>query len=384
MGKTNLNGNKIATGPSFYTNWVAANKNGTPLRTCEYPLLTDARIIGEVMEGFGPYKFINPVPIRDNPGLIRAGIILRLEFHFVGAIPDLTKTNTEFYHGGELTDEIAALMSLSLGIRLKSGGLIREFKPDGDLFGRPVGYDYRPYPILIIGHRGLILPRVVGSHSITGLTPLSSALTISPKNMIALVRAARLYQDALWIAESEPSLSWIMLVSALETAADQWRKKSESPTERLGASKPKLLEILKKICKNETIEMIAILIADSLGATKKFIDFVLEFMPSAPDKRPPRWLQLDWSKPSMRKTLSKIYDYRSKALHGGTPFPAPMCEAPVRFDKAWEAYSERPLGMAASGSGGTWLEKDIPLLLHTFEYIVRQTLLNWWQSLCKI
>ena len=31
--------------------------------------------------------------------------------------------------------------------------------------------------------------------------------------------------------------------------------------------------------------------------------------------------------------------------------------------------------------GGVWLEEDIPLLLHTFEYITRETLLSWWRSM---
>jgi len=35
---------------------------------------------------------------------------------------------------------------------------------------------------------------------------------------VALTRAARLYQDALWMIESEPSLAWLLLVSAIETA----------------------------------------------------------------------------------------------------------------------------------------------------------------------
>jgi hypothetical protein len=115
-----------------------------------------------------------------------------------------------------------------------------------------------------------------------------------------------------------------MLVSALETGAAQWRKDQESPIDRLEVSKPKLVELLRKTGIPELPEKVAYLIADSLGAKKKFIDFVIEFMPNAPEKRPPEWIQLDWSKSSMKKILSKIYDYRSKALHGGTPFPGPM------------------------------------------------------------
>lgn len=33
--------------------------------------------------------------------------------------------------------------------------------------------------------------------------------TLEAKQAIALVRSARLYQDALWLVESEPNLSWL-------------------------------------------------------------------------------------------------------------------------------------------------------------------------------
>jgi hypothetical protein len=31
-------------------------------------------------------------------------------------------------------------------------------------------------------------------------------------------------------------------------------------------------------------------------------------------------------------------------------------------------------------SGGVWMEKDVPILLNTFEYITRGVLLNWWRA----
>ncbi|MCX5892453.1 MAG: hypothetical protein NTW80_05680, partial [Deltaproteobacteria bacterium] len=119
-------------------------------------------------------------------------------------------------------------------------------------------------------------------------------------------------------------------------------------------------------------------------ATKKFIDFVLEFLPPPPIKRPAQWSQIDWSKNKIKKALRKIYSYRSKALHGGIPFPAPMCLPPFRQPK-WEAYSEKPLGPDVRKLGGKWLEvcspDDIPMLLQTFEYITRGVLLEWWETI---
>ena len=88
----------------------------------------------------------------------------------------------------------------------------------------------------------------------------------------------------------------------------------------------------------------------------------------------------EMDKVELRASMNKIYDYRSRALHGGIPFPAPMCEPPYS-DESWDAPAETPLGLAAHRMGGVWVAKDMPLLLHTFEYMVRRVLLKWWATL---
>ena len=109
-------------GLPIYLNWLAALKGKPALGVFEYPLFTDARITEEMTEGLGPYQFLNPVALREGPGLVRPAIILRAELHVKFCPPDLKKTDYEQYHGGSHTDEVAALSSLALGIRLKSGG----------------------------------------------------------------------------------------------------------------------------------------------------------------------------------------------------------------------------------------------------------------------
>ena len=76
--------------------------------------------------------------------------------------------------------------------------------------------------------------------------------------------------------------------------------------------------------------------------------------------------------------MGKIYDWRSRALHDGVPFPAPMCQAPKKLDDGHEEFLD---GVAASSHGGSWVFEDLPMLLHVFEHIVRGTLLAWWRSL---
>jgi hypothetical protein len=119
-------------------------------------------------------------------------------------------------------------------------------------------------------------------------------------------------------------------------------------------------------------------IAGYMGATKTFIDFILEYLPDEPSKRPIEFGRINWSKSCFKDYLSKIYSYRSKALHGGIPFPAPMCEPPMWLEKG---LSEKPMGIAIARQNAVWVADDLPMQLHIFEYIVRNTLLKWWDSL---
>src|SRR4051794_19319699 len=113
-----------AEGSFSYQNWKAS-LSGQPWESIfEYPLFTDAYLIGEITEGFGPYQIINTVPI-PNVSSVRPALILRVENHVQFDVPQMDKTKDENYHGGSEVDEIAALISLCLGIRLKAGGATR-------------------------------------------------------------------------------------------------------------------------------------------------------------------------------------------------------------------------------------------------------------------
>lgn len=366
-------------------NWIARNSGSLKSGIYEYPLYTDAHITGQIQRSDWPYAFLNTVPGRDEPGYVKAPVILRIDDHFGQAErPDFSKTDISLYHGGLITDEIAALTSLCVGVRMRAGGESRRFDDiEQDPLGRPVAWDRRPVPSLDLEKYRLILPDVVGSHSLDELNRLEWLLRISPTQTVALVRAARLYQDALWIVESEPALAWLMFISSLEAAANQWQAMHGTAVERFAYSKPELVEILKKAGGDGLVKVVADHIEQSLGATKKFVEFILHFLPSPPDTRPSEAFQIPWNTDSMKKVFRIVYGYRSDALHGGTPFPAPMCDHAFRMS-ATEGYAERgSVGLAASTRGGVWLAKDVPISLHTFHYIVRGVLLSWWKAMAN-
>lgn len=380
----NLNNKK---GPYIYENWKAALAGNPSLETVECQLFTDSNTGGEILDHFGPYKiFYNAVSIPDSQVPMPA-FTLRLDDHLEyvpsSGIPE--KTDTKLYHGGYISDEVTALISLSFGIRLKAGGITRRFDTNGDPKGRPTCSGIHENPFLPKTFRYKpILPQLLSGHSIfpgqaiTMTRSLARFPNLSPDDAGALIRSARLYQDAVWIAESEPELSWIMLVSAVENAAESWSKSKATVKEKLETSKPDLVKLLKDAGGEELVSEVAKEIVDCLGATKKFIDFILEFMPEPPKKRPPVNFQHSWKRTDIEKSLRIIYDHRSKALHGGIKFPLPMCNPPV---PGGNGFSEKPFGYATKAYGAVWIAKDTPMLLHTFEYIVRKALLKWWESM---
>ena len=319
------NGKKTALSPpdadagviSSQLNWLnwrnVSDVHDAPV--VEYPFYSDARFTGNFPKGFGPYGFLNTIPFPDGPGIVNAPIILRAAIHLPDYHPDMSKKDESLYHGGLWEDEIAALASVALGIRIHAGGISREFEPGQDPYGQPREFQYKPKPIVRVRSNQLILPAVVGTHSMDQLKILESIPQINPERYVNLIRACRSYQNALWIAESEPNLAWLLFVSALETAANDYYETDASPDERLRASKPELTTYLEEYGDAEHVRKVAELIASSLGATKKFIDFTMRFMPDEPSHRPEEWLQVRWSKTGLKKVLNKVYEYRSRFTH---------------------------------------------------------------------
>jgi len=363
-------------GPFAYENWIAFQSNEALQATMEYPLFSDTHIIGNDLES-GPYHLINSVNI--NVHQHRPAIILRVDNYLDFQLSQHEKTDDSRYHGGLLSDEVAALVSLCLGIRLKSGGANRVFKLNDDPKGRPISWGLDEDPIIPQVKGPRVLPRVISEHNLAQAAILRTLHLVSPKNAMALVHAARLYQEAVWIAESTPELSWIMLTSAIETAAGQWQSEKETPRDRLRALHPELEKLLA-VHGEQHVTDVANLIADLLKVRKKFTDFVLNFLPTPPQARPATRYQLSWNSEAMIESMDFIYWYRSKALHAGVPFPAPMCSPPFIVESGGEP-SETPRGLATITRGGVWRREHCPMLLHTFEYIVRGAILNWWSSI---
>ena len=372
---------KTARGPEVYENWRASLNNDEVKGISEYPLFSDARVTGQEIDKYKPYAFLNPVPVDEYIGSFRPIIYVRIENYLQFEIPDMLRTLTDAYHGGTLVDEIAALVSLSLGIRIKAGKPSRYFQDNDDPRGHPVGWRRQP-EFLSTDYQRLVMPSAVRTRPLDLLSPLASIPTMRLDDANVLIKAARSYQKALLVTEEDPSMSWLFLVTAIEKASFQWKVSGVEKVDILREFKPNLCKKLETVEKKEEILLIiADEISNLMGSQKKFIEFMKKYLPPPPPIRPPEWAQINWEEDSLKKSFIAIYTHRSKALHEGTPFPMPMCDPPSRDRNGEKAWHEKPFAIAYSGLGGTWRSKDIPMYLNTFEYIVRNALLKWWREL---
>jgi hypothetical protein len=382
MKKQDAKSVRIKTANETYLNWASFRENKPRSGIVEARLYTDVWITGEIPE-LGPYAFINTIAPSEGQEL-RPAIVLRMAEHLVADRPSLPmKNDFDHYHGGDFIDEMAALASLVLGIRIQAGPIDRDFKPGGDPLGRPTQYGMKAVPVLPRPHEAPQIPRLREPCKLDDLRRLEDLPTRTIEEANTLIKAARMYQQAVWICDANPALAWMLLISAVETVAVLWAGDNGDPKESLRISLPKLFKLLDVEAHRDLIDPVANILIDITRATKKFIDFLAKFAPKPPTVRPPEAFQFSFERAHLKKAAGLIYGHRSASLHSGTAFPLPMCLPPKlwKFDNAPDhGYLEIPMGLATRSSGATWKLNQTPMLLHTFEHIARGAILNWWHS----
>lgn len=367
-------------GSLAYENWKAAISGVEVASAFEYPLYSDCAIRGEIISGLGPYELFNAVT-DEQSGTNAVRAFLRVTIHRSRFVKDFVDPGSEHDHGGLIEDEIAALLSLCLGARLKAGATTRVFQADRDPRGLPYvsAFPGETNPVLAMSRRAPVVPNVLQAKNFEDVNLLFCFPKLSPEHSIAVARAARLYQDALWIVDSEPELSWLMLVSAVETAAvsrDDQRSDHAVALRTVPYGK-KLYKFLESEGQEKLFPEVAKILSRFTRAKGKFTDFLMEFRPPPPELRPEENRRISWDPDDLRTAFDTIYDHRSNALHGGIPFPGPMSWPPtLRGD----GFDERLIGGRAGSRGAMWDTEMMPMLLGTFEYIVRGALQTWWRS----
>jgi hypothetical protein len=161
-----------------------------------YKLISDSDFVLDQIQ-FGPYK------IRKSDKRSQDFYIYDLDidqYLLFKQIPEKTKTYDDKWHGGTGSDEIAALFSLQFGCKLKSAGFYT-FKPAGDFVASP-DHLIRPFGAPDDGIQFVSFPKRkrlpnVKITSVFGYDLMHSYPAIDPLASVALVKAARYYQDAV-------------------------------------------------------------------------------------------------------------------------------------------------------------------------------------------
>jgi hypothetical protein len=378
-------------GPHGWLNWRAhlagrpqrdSTGEGVILRPSwtEYALYSDAHITGAALAG--PFTLLLAMGgPKSEVGRSSLQLVLRAHDHlpepdfpaFDPGVEDVAD-----YYGGDIGDEFAALLSLILGCRLRSGGVLRQAFAGRDPLGQPWEALHDP-PTLISPRQETMLPGIAGGVSLAEAEELLSTYPhLQGEDAVVLVRAAQQYADGLWLADADPQLAWITLVSAVETAASRWKSATfPTPVEQLRSHRPKVYRALRD-GPRDVLEQVADDLAHTFNAEHKFKQFLEIFDPGPPGVRPVG-AQVDWE--NLKDALITVYHWRSRALHGGLPFPAPLCEPPPVV--SGEAHMERFGLIAAAGSGGSWPADKLPMYLHVFAHLVRGALTNWWTSMAE-
>jgi len=290
--------------------------------------------------------------------------------------------NHKHYHGGDLVDDVAALTSFILGVRVFGGSLRREFNHYTGPLGNPMEYNSKVRPSLDIDYTLLRIPRATTGIDLRVLSAIDRIALLPVHDTTALIKAARLYQQSLLLCESIPEMSWLLMVSAIETLASNRGLKDFSPVNMFRDAHTSIADRLRRFPLFEA--HLANSFAPLLKSTAKFKGFLREFCPPAPTKRPPLFVCSSFEKEKFEIDIGKIYRYRSKHLHEGIAFPGPMCDAPRYWsgpENPDECYSEKPMDGGANYGGASWGSGSCPMLLCHFEYIARGSIINWWKSL---
>jgi len=372
----------LAKGPIGWKNWRAfelgTRRSG---QAFEIALYSDSRFVDELRD-LGPYMVFNTVAdVVPSAGAMSLGLVLRVEQYgrsYVSPMPPpMDHPTVGSHHGGWMADEIAALLSLSLGIRCHAGEVVRRFEGPADR-GVPTQWSAQAaWPSAATARP--VLPNVARSVNLDdGRALLKLYPSLSAAAATSLVRAARQFQRALLLTEIDPNTGWLQLVSAVEVAAQFRVEEVGSPWDTVATGSPEIADELRRLTLARRTAL-AELLAPQMRAAAKYRRFLKDFPAPPPGERPLPYAQLTWSKRSLSEALVKVYEHRSQALHGGIPFPSPMCSPPMTDDDGVPAEAEFSSGV---GRGDAyWPREELPMEMHVYVHIVGHALRTWWRSL---
>jgi len=150
----------IDEGTALWRNWRSYQVGAVSERV-EYAIYSDSGISGQLMDDSWPISVL-PTHTEQVPGHVTRAAVLRIvdsaPLSERADEPAGTGTVDTGYHGGGSDDEATSLISLALGIRFRSGGMIRLWSESGgDPLGLPLETFHREPVWIAPGRRGSLL-----------------------------------------------------------------------------------------------------------------------------------------------------------------------------------------------------------------------------------
>ena len=153
----------------------------------------------------------------------RMGLVIRIERH-LSDDPDAyiddawAQRASAVEHGGDAGEELAALLSLAMGIRLRAGGIARVFSSDNDDRGLPHEVE-RSAPYLPHPARGSMLPYT--RLRPTDLSRAAKLLDIYPHLSVHKARASRAFLSGRSLACRQRPTPCLAATSHVNRSAGQ-------------------------------------------------------------------------------------------------------------------------------------------------------------------
>lgn len=263
----------------------------------EFLLCSDTQVTGGLEIACSPYVLFNCLGFPEQ-GRMAPVIALYLDDHFpVFDVQPMEKTDTAGWLNLTLDDEVACLISLVAGMRLRAGGRVRKSGTEGDRRGVPEFYSHHVPDWTSAARPTYPTPQRFSIERLGGW--MDQYLTLGREDAVTLIRAARHFRDALWVADTDPELAWLLLVSAIEIVAGREAHRDIAPPELLRQEMPPLAEQLLAAGGEGHLAAVAPSLVNTVKATARFRACVEKYRPDPPPVRPEEYAQVNWDWPKL-------------------------------------------------------------------------------------
>jgi hypothetical protein len=145
-------------------------------------------------------------------------------------------------------------------------------------------------------------------------------IALDRKDAVTLVRAARQVRDALWVADTDPGLAWLFLVSAVEFIAGREALRGVVESDLLQREMHDLVCCDAPRSRGRAhLAAVAQKLVTGVKATARVLSCVERYLPEPPQNRPEAYACVDWGWLQRRKVIANYTGTAQNAYTGVFP-----------------------------------------------------------------